>query len=323
MKRKAGWDTLLQIGSGSFLKAPQMSPEREQLKAYGAKAAVYGIPFDSSVIYRSGANMGPKALRDASVQFLSYHFEYDLDVLETYRLVDCGDAKVVPSNAKKTLDSASRDILEILNAGTMPVILGGDHAITIAGTKALSDYSSGQIGLILLDTHMDTAMEVGGEELNHCCPITRTLEFKNYSPKSIAIVGPSGILNPKEEKEYVEDHEITMYTLQDMIDRGIEKIAKKAAEVAHTGTESVYLTVDIDVLDAAYAPGTGVPTPSGMTSRELLKAIKIIASKGIDALDLVEVAPAYDLSGRTASIGCRILLDALAANAPNLDKKKP
>lgn len=150
----------------------------------------------------------------------------------------------------------------------------------MAGTKALSDYSSDQLGLILLDTHIDTATEVDGEKLNHCCPIPRTLEFKNYSPKTTAIVGCSGALNPKGERKYVEEHGITLYTLQDVIDRGINVVAKEAAEVAHEGTQMVYLTVDIDVLDAAYAPGTGVPTPGGMTSRELLQAIKIIASKG-------------------------------------------
>ena len=108
----------------AFLKAPQIPPQHDKLKELNAKAAVFGIPFDSSVIYRSGASMGPKALRDASVQFISYHYEYDQDILETYRLVDCGDPNVIPSNAAKTLENASRDILEILNVDAMPVILG-------------------------------------------------------------------------------------------------------------------------------------------------------------------------------------------------------
>ncbi len=309
---------MLHVGPATFLKSDQVQPKATDLREYGAKAAVFGIPWDHCAIYRAGSSLGPKALRDASAQFIPYHFEHDYDLMETYRLVDCGDAPVALGNAARTLKVASESVAEILNAEAIPVILGGNHLITVAGTTALSKCSSGKCGMIMLDTHLDTAMDIGGEKLTHCSPITRTMELENFDPKKTVIVGASGSMNPREEKEYVDKHGITSLTLRDVVDQGIEQVAKHAVEVANDGTEAVYLSVDVDVLDGAYAPGTGTPTPGGMTSRELLRAIAIIASRGIDAIDVVEVAPQYDLSGITALIGCRVIIDALAANAHNM-----
>jgi agmatinase len=318
MRTKPTWSTMLHIGPATFLKAPEIPPIAKDLRDYGARAAVHGIPWDHCAIYRAGSSLGPKALRDASAQFISYHFEYDYDLMETYRLVDCGDTPVVLGNAAKTLEIASRNIIQILNARALPVVLGGNHLITVAGTTALSQHASGKCGFIMLDTHLDTAMDIGGEKLTHCSPVARTMELEKFDPKKSVIIGASGSMNPREEKEYVDKHGITSLTLRDVVSQGIEHVAKRAVEIAHDGTEAVYLSVDVDVLDGAYAPGTGTPTPGGMTSRELLKAINIIASSGIDAIDVVEVAPQYDISGITALVGCRVILDALASNAPNV-----
>jgi agmatinase len=308
---KTGWDTLLHVGIASFLKAPYVEPEAESIRQAKAKAAVLGFPWDSTVIHRSGANYGPRALREASCQFISYHLDYGTDIFEAYNLVDCGDIPVIPSNAEKTMDIATEMLSEIHRAGALPILLGGDHSVTIAGTRAASRAGDRKWGLILLDTHIDTATDVAGEKLNHCCPISRTVELPNFDPRNVAIMGCNGILNPREEKEFVEEHGITLFMLDEILERGVREVSKEAVEVAHDGTDAVYVTVDIDVLDAAFAPGTGVPTPGGMTSRELITAIRVIGKAGFDAMDLVEVAPQYDFGNITASIGCRTILEAL------------
>ncbi len=311
------WSGLLHAGIASFLKSPLCAPETEAIRTHRAKAAVIGFPFDGTCIARTGTNYGPRALRDASSQFVPYHPSFKVDLMESYRLVDCGDIPIVPGNAKKSLDRGADIIGKILAARSIPVLLGGEHLVSVAGTTATSKFFDKKIGLIVFDCHLDTASDVGGELLNHCCPWTRTLELANFDGSNIAIIG-IGALNPKEEQEIADKHGISVFTIDDVAERGIDEVTDDAVKVARKGTGATYVSVDIDSIDAAYAPGTGVPTPGGLTSREILRAIRKVGASGFDALDLVEVSPPYDHGGITAFLGCRIILDALAANARNI-----
>lgn len=308
------WSGLLHAGIASFLKSPLCPPETEAIKKQAAKAAVIGFPFDGTCIARTGTNYGPRALRDASAQFIPYNPSFNVDLMEAYRLVDCGDIPIVPGNAKRSLDRGTDAIGKILAAGSIPVLLGGEHLVSVSGTAAASKFFNKKIGLIVFDCHLDTASDVGGETLNHCCPWTRTLEFPNFDGHNIAIIGV-GTLNPKEEREIADEHGISVFTIDDVAERGIDEVTEDAIKVAKKGTAATYVSVDIDSIDAAFAPGTGVPTPGGLTSREILRGIKRVGTAGFDAFDLVEVSPPYDHGGITAFLGCRIILDALAANA--------
>jgi len=196
----------------------------------------------------------------------------------------------------------------------MPIIVGGEHSTTIPGAAALANAVDGPLGLVMFDTHMDTAQDMGGELLTHCAPITRSLENDKYAAKNTAIIGMHGPANPKEEREYVEKTGVRMYTVEEIIDRGIKAVTQEAMEIAWKGTKGVYLTIDIDCLDAAYAPGTCAPEPGGLTSRELLQAMKIAGEYGFTALDVAEIAPQYDIGGITARVACRVILDLLASN---------
>lgn len=311
------WSGLLHAGIASFLKSPVSAPETDALKRHGSKAAVIGFPYDGTCIARTGTNYGPRALRDASSQFVPYHPSFKVDLMESYRLVDCGDIPVVPGNAKRSLEHGTEIIGRILRAGSIPVLLGGEHLVSVSGTTAASQHFNRKIGLIVFDCHLDTASDVGGEPLNHCCPWTRTLELPNFDGSNIAIIGV-GALNPKEEQEIADKNGISVFTMDDVAERGIDEVTDDALKVVKKGTGATYVSVDIDSIDAAYAPGTGVPTPGGLTSREILRAIKKVGTAGFNALDLVEVSPPYDHGGITAFLGCRIILDALAANARNL-----
>jgi arginase family enzyme len=132
------WTSLLHAGlAGSFLRLPHVRAETEALRAHGAGAAVYGVPFDATNISRTGANYGPRGIRDVSVQFLSYNATLDFDVVDALNPVDCGDCDIALANPEKTFARAQADISQILAAGALPVTLGGDHSITIPAVRAI------------------------------------------------------------------------------------------------------------------------------------------------------------------------------------------
>ncbi len=308
------WTSLLHAGlAGSFLKLPHVAPDAEALSGHGARAAIYGIPWDSTSISRTGANYGPRGIREISGQFLTYNATWDFDLVEALNPVDCGDCDVVLANAEKTFAHAEADIGQILSAGAIPATLGGDHSVTIPAVRAVAKHASAP-GLVLIDTHLDTAEHVGGEELNHCCPITRAIDA-GFDPEKTALLAISGWMNPRTELAYCRKHGISVIWLEEIWADGVAATVERALEVAGAGGDGIYLSVDVDALDAAYAPGTCVPTPGGLTSRELLELVRGVARHGLVGLDVVETAPSLDSSSATAAIAGRVVMDALAAHA--------
>jgi agmatinase len=312
------WTSLLHAGlAGSFLKLPHLPPDADGLRKHGAGAAIYGIPWDSTSISRTGANYGPRGIREISSQFLTYNATWDFDLVEALNPVDCGDCDVVLANAEKTFERAERDIAEILAAGAIPATLGGDHSVTIPAVRAVRAKFSNP-GLVLIDTHLDTAMDVGGEQLNHCCPITRAVDA-GFDPTKIALLAISGWMNPRTELRYCREHGITVIWLEEIWERGVKDTLERALEVAGSDTDGIYLSVDVDSLDAAYAPGTCVPTPGGLTNRELLELVRGVAGHGLVGVDAVEAAPSLEATSATAGIAGRVIMDALAAHAGALN----
>lgn len=308
------WASVLHAGlAGTFLRVPHVAPDAAALRAAGAKAAIYGMPFDSTSISRTGANFGPRAIRDFSAQFLTYNATWDFDLVEALRPVDCGDCAVVPGDPAATFAAAQRDIGAIVDGGAIPVTLGGDHSITIPAVRAVRERVANP-GLVLIDTHLDTAPHVGGLELSHCCPITRAIDA-GFDPASTVLVAISGWMNPRTELAYCREQGITVIWLEELWELGAVEVARRAVEIAGRGTDGIYLTVDVDSLDAAYAPGTCAPTPGGLTSRELLTLVRHIAPAGLVGLDVVETAPSLDATTATEAIAGRVVMDALAAHA--------
>lgn len=297
---------------GTFMRLPPMPANADALKAQSIDTAFLGFPWDAMCISRTGTNYGPRAIRDASDQFSFYNASYGLDLNDHYKMADCGDVPVVPGAAVTTMDRAEAMVSNILDGGAMPVTIGGDHSITIACVRAFAKKYKNP-GLVLVDMHFDTAVELGGEELSHCCPIPRAVDA-GFNPENIAIVGTSGWMNPKSELKYIQDQGITLITLEEVLEMGVQAAAQKAAAVANNGTDGFYLTYDIDSIDAAYAPGTGVPSPGGLTSREAIIMIRELSKSGIQGLDLVEVSPSWDHDGITSRLAVRLLLEALAGN---------
>lgn len=314
------WASVLHAGlAGSFMRLPHVPPNADALKKAGAKAAIYGIPWDSTSISRTGANYGPRGIRDVSVMLTPYNAVFDFDLVEALNPVDTGDCQTILANAAKTFAAAEQDLSEIIEAGALPVVFGGDHSISIPLAGALKKHHENP-GLVLIDMHLDTAEEVGGEKLNHCCPITRAIDA-GFDPKKTVLIGMSGWMNPRSERQYCIDHGITVIWLEELWERGTAAVVEQALKIA--GGDGIYLTFDIDALDAAYAPGTCAPSPGGLTSREAIELVRGISSDGLIAFDVVEVAPSLegDTTSPTSLIAGRLALEAMGAHAGMLSKR--
>ena len=315
MQRTPTWSGSPLAAGRGFLGAPFVAPAEQELRAAGATHAVYGIPFDSTTLYRTGSLHGPHAVRDASAQFLPYHYDHDVDLDELITLVDCGDAAAVPGSARTTFERAGADLRQVYAAGAMPIVLGGEHSVTIAATAALAEGREGPFGLVVFDTHLDTAEDIGGETLTYCAPVSRTLELEQFPVENASLVGIHGPANPREERVWAEERGLRVHDVAEIERRGIREVTAEAMERAWRGAKGVYVSIDIDVLDAAFAPGTSGAEPGGLTTRELLAAVGVVAAAGYTAFDVVEVAPQYDPAGITATAACRVVLDMLAGAA--------
>lgn len=307
------WTGLLHGGlAGSFLGLPHVTPDTDALKQREARAAIYGLPFDATNISRTGANYGPRGIREVSCQFTTYQATFDFDLLEALNPVDCGDCPIALANPERTFERAQSDIGAILDAEALPVTLGGDHSITIPAVRAVANRVSDP-GLVLIDTHLDTAVDVGGELLNHCCPITRAVDA-GFDPAKIALVAISGWMNPRTELAYCREHGITVIWLEDLWEKGATRVVEQALEVAGAG-DGIYLSFDVDSLDAAHAPGTCCPTPGGLTTREAIELVRGVSRHGLIGADVVETAPSLDGTPTTALMAGRIALEAMAFHA--------
>jgi agmatinase len=307
------WTGLLHTGLvGTFLRLPHVAPDTEALRRHGARAAIYGLPFDATNISRTGANYGPRGIREVSCQFTSYNATLDFDLVQALNPVDCGDCAIALANPERTFARAQSDLDAILAAGALPVTFGGDHSITIPAVRAVRERVVDP-GLVLIDTHLDTAVDVGGEQLNHCCPITRAVDA-GFDPHKIALVGISGWMNPRSELAYCREHGITVIWLEDLWENGTASVVEDALSVAASG-DGVYLSFDVDSLDAAHAPGTCCPTPGGLSTREAIELVRGVARGGLLGVDVVETAPSLDTTPATALIAGRVALEAMAFHA--------
>ncbi len=310
--------THLISGIPSFLKADVVPPVTKELVAKKVKAAVLGLPWEHTNTCRPGTSMGPRAIRSATDHYISHHGEFQVDLFDALNLADCGDVQIIPGNARRTFDRAEECITNIVEAGAIPFIFGGDDSCPIPVTAALSrTCKKGGFAYIHFDSHMDTARDVGGEILNHACPVSRTAELPNC--KSIALLGMNGALNPPQEREFVEEYGILMFTIWDIEEQGVEAVAKKVIKHCWTkGVEKVVLHTDLDCMDQGFVPGVTTPETGGMTPCEMIKFVRTFARQGIDAYVITECSPVYDPANNAARVAVRLAMDVMGTIAnPN------
>jgi agmatinase len=265
----------------------------------GMDVAIVGAPTDDLVSDRPGARFGPRGIRGASLQ-AGPSVEVGIDPLAALRVVDFGDAPVVPADAAGSHAAIERTVGEVLAADVFPVILGGDHSITEPNVRACAAVA-GPVGLVHFDTHTDTGTEFFGVEFSHGTPMYRLVEGGAVDPRRYVQIGLRGYWPGETEFAWQAERGITAFTMGDVREFGIGVVVERT--LATVGPGPVFLTVDVDVLDPAFAPGTGTPEPGGMTSADLLWASRTLAA-GLELVgaDVVEVAPIAVGSADLASL---------------------
>lgn len=264
-----------------------------------AKVVLIGVPLDVTASYRPGYRFAPAKIREASANLETYLMSTGVDVLERLNISDLGDIVVTPTDLKHTGERITNIVKRVSDDGKIPALIGGEHTITYFALKAFSD-----IFVIHLDAHRDLREEYLGDRLCHATVMRRVLD--TLPPEKLIQVGVRSC--SKEEDEFARDVGLTAYTPKQVMDEpkrvisGIKKIV---------GSSHVYLTIDIDVLDPAFAPGVSTPEPGGLTTSGLLQFIREIGKLNISAFDVVELVPPHD-DGITAFAAAKIIYELLA-----------
>jgi agmatinase len=305
-------------GIPTFAKLP-LALEPSDLA--GFDVAILGAPMDETVSNRPGSRYGPRAIRQADeasgLPPSRPHMLLGVDPFAVLNVVDYGDAETIPGDTARSHDAIRERVAEICAAGAIPVVLGGDHSIADPNMTAVADhYGPGTVGVIHFDAHADTASHLAGVERSHGTPMRLVVDRGSIPGDRFLQVGLRGFWPEPPEFQWMRDVGFRWWTAYELDERGFDVCLAEVIEAAR-GWEHVFLSIDIDALDPAYAPGTGTPVPGGLTPRELGRATRRITSElPVCAIELVEVAPAYDPSGNiTAIAGNTLVLEALSGLA--------
>jgi agmatinase len=285
--------------------------------------AIVGAPTDDLVSDRPGTRFAPRAIRAASCP-PGPHLETKIDAFTALRVVDFGDAPVLPADPVRSHAAIQETVGQVLAEGALPIILGGDHSITESNVRACAAVH-GPVGLVHFDTHTDTGSEVFGVEHSHGTMMRRLVEDHHVDPRRYVQVGLRGYWPGEKEFAWQAERGITSLFMHDVRDLGLREVVNRAVEAVGAGP--IFLTVDIDVLDPAFAPGTGTPEPGGMTTAELLWAVREVARQTeVIGADLVEVIPtgvgSSDITALAADRIVREILGGIALRKKRPDKKE-
>jgi agmatinase len=267
-----------------------------------AKYVIFGVPFDATSTYRTGARFGPNAIRQASLNIETYSFRSGLDI-EDLALYDAGDLHV-STDAQKTVDMTRLVVEDILAAGKMPVALGGEHTITLGVAKGLGARAA-KTAIVSFDAHLDLRCEFLGSTLSHTTFMQ--LISEEVKPAKIVEVGTRSVC--KEELAYAKKAGVEFFTSQQIIKQGSLLIGEQLREKL-LPYENLYLTVDMDVLDPAFAPAVQNPEPEGITTTALLDLACALCDKRVLGFDVLEIVPIYD-QGVSAVVAAKVMFEML------------
>lgn len=308
-------------GINTFLRAPYCENIRDVSKY---DVAIIGAPFDMGTTYRAGCRFGPQAVRRISALYDGLSSDMGVDLVEELNLCDAGDIFVIPSNLEKSFDQIDRAVSFVHEKGVFPVVIGGDHSIGYPDVRAIAPHIDGKVGIIHLDRHIDI-QERDMDERMHTTPWFHATNIPNAPPSNLVQMGIGGWYGSRPGMKVARERDTTVITIADVEEYGVEKAVEVALECAWKDAEAVFLSFDIDSVDPGFAPGTGSPEPGGFLPREALKALRMIAREGLCGMEVVEIAPPYDVSDVTAQLGCRAIMDVLGTlvEAGKLGTRKP
>jgi agmatinase len=300
---------------GSFEKLP-LALDDDALR--GADVAIVGAPFDEGVSGRPGARFGPRAIRMAPTAWgtaEAWSIQLQAEPYAHLTVVDAGDAPVVPTRFDRALRVIHEKVYRVAGAGPIPIVLGGDHSITYPSAAAVARHIwPRKLGIIHFDAHADTGTDQWGNLYGHGEPMRRLIEEGWVAGANFVQVGLRGYWPDKEHFAWMREQGMRWHAMTEIEERGSEAVMADAILEALDGPESIYLSVDVDVVDPGMAPGTGTPEAGGMLSRELLRAIRQIVSQvDLSGMDVVEVSPPYDHAEITAILAHRCVMEAISA----------
>ncbi|NDA80128.1 MAG: agmatinase [Actinobacteria bacterium] len=286
----------------------------------GLDVVIVGAPIDSGTSYRSGAKFGPQAIRMGD--YLSHdgqrpHLALRVDALQELKIADAGDLLMPPGNLEDALAVLHDATEKISRAGAIAVVLGGDHSIASADVAGIASHrGKGKISMIHFDAHADTADLQMGALVGHGTPMRRLIESGFVRGDRFLQLGLRGYWPDGATLDWMRDQGMRSYEMTEIHHRGLTAVLNESFAILTDQCDGVFLSVDIDVVDPGMAPGTGTPEPGGMTSRELLEAVRRICLElPIVGIDVVEVAPPFDSADITAILANRVVLEALSAIA--------
>ncbi len=268
-----------------------------------AEFVIVGAPFDATTSFRPGTREGPDAVRRASYNFETYVHRHGIDFRDI-NVNDLGnlDLGADPAYARQTI----RDGFAFVPEKATPIFIGGEHSITPPIVAEVAR-RHGEIGVIVLDAHFDLREEYGGTRLSHACASRHIIETEG-------VVGYASIgIRSGDMKEYIyaEEHGIHYHSSDEVHERGIEVVLKDALK--EVGCDQIYLSIDFDCIDPAYAPGVGNPEPFGLSSWDVRYIVESVAPKAV-GLDVNEIAPQFD-GGQTAALGAKLIREFIAAKS--------
>jgi agmatinase len=266
----------------------------------GLDVAIVGVPFDGGTSYRTGARLGPREIRAQSSLIRPYSYFQKVAPFDRLRIADVGDVDAPPTSIEKAYAAIEQRIDAILEAGAMPLVVGGDHSITLPILRSIAR-RHGPVGLVQFDAHIDTWDEYFGGKYFHGTPFRRAIEEGLIARGRFVQIGIRGPMYGEEDFDFHREHQITMIDIDRVKADGVERTIAAMRQVLE-GTGPVYVTFDIDGIDPAYAPGTGTPEVGGLTSHEAQRLIRGLAGLTIAGCDVVEVAPPYDGPGHITSL---------------------
>lgn len=290
-------------GPATFARLPRLD------QVAHADVAVVGVPFDTGVSYRPGARFAPAAVREASRLLRPYNPGLDVSPFERLQVVDGGDIAVNPFHIGEAIETIEGAASDLQRDGTRLVTIGGDHTIALPLLRAVSRIH-GPVALLHFDAHLDTWDTYFGEPYTHGTPFRRAVEDGILDTEAISHVGTRGPLYGKKDLEDDRRLGFGIVTSSDVMRRGVDETVDALRQ--RIGSRPLYVSVDIDVLDPAHAPGTGTPEAGGMTSRELLEIVRGLRGLNLVGADVVEVAPAYDHADITSVAASHVAYDLVS-----------
>ena len=275
---------------------------------------ILGIPYDGSVSYRSGTRFGPRAIREQSLLLWGYNNALQVAPFQKLRVVDYGDVNVVPVDIQATYQAIEHDARQIVDAGATLIALGGEHSISLPLLRAHAA-RHGPLAVVHFDAHPDTwDVEYSGQKYSHGTPFRRAIEeglIDTAAYVQIGIRGPTA--GPQ---DYTDARELgaRLITCDEALDRGAVAVLEEVRQ--RIGDRPVYVTLDIDVVDPAFAPGTGTPEVGGLSSREILQLVRGLQGLNLVGFDLVEVSPPFDPAHITAILASNLVFEFLSLLVP-------